>query len=374
MDRRYFFRTSAAGAAGLNFLLTSGWSATLAEPDLDRLVPDWLQTTQTPAASVAVIRGGRLHYNKAFGAKSTTSSKVVDVDTVFEAASVSKTVFAYAVMKLAEDNVISLDTPLSSYYAKPFEGGDERLKTISARQVLSHQSGLAEWRNGDQGIYFQNDAGHFNYSGEGYYLLQTVVTHLKGKFYSAPCGQYEGGVKVCATDVSEYLLRQVLVPMKMDRSSYLWNDTQKQNAATPHDVSGKPIDKAPQTSSDMARYASAGGLLTNAKEYSRFLISLLEEHNNDPFLLNASSVSKMFTPQVKVPAGLNIDGCTHWALGWGVIERPAGRVMVHSGGQSGFRSLAMLSPHDGNGFAIFTNGDNGGRVVFRMAQALGYLS
>lgn len=374
MDRRHFIKVSAAASLGLNLTITDGWAATSIEPDLDRLVPDWLQTTKTPGASVAVIREGKVHYNKAFGVKSTASSKAVDVDTVFEAASVSKTVFAYAVMKLVEQNVISLDAPLSSYYAEPFEGGDARLKEITARQVLSHQSGLAEWRNGDQGIYFQNYAGQFNYSGEGYYLLQTVITHLRGKFYKNPCGQYEGGVEVCATDISEYLQRQVLAPMKMNGSSYLWSDGLKQNAATPHDVNGRPIDKASQTSADMARYASAGGLLTNAKEYARFLIALLEDHNNDPLLLSASSVSKMFSPQVKLPAGLNIDGCTHWALGWGVIERPMSNLMVHSGGQSGFRSLAMLSPQEGNGFAIFTNGDNGGRVVFNLGQALGYLS
>jgi CubicO group peptidase (beta-lactamase class C family) len=50
----------------------------------------------------------------------------VDVDTVFEAASVSKTVFAYAVLKLTERGGIGLDTPLTKYAAEPFLDGDTR--------------------------------------------------------------------------------------------------------------------------------------------------------------------------------------------------------------------------------------------------------
>ena len=72
----------------------------------------------------------------------------------------------------------------------------------------------------------------------------------------------------------------------------------------------------------------------------------------------------MFTPQVKLPADQKIDGASSWALGWAVQERSEGNVILHSGGQTGYRSLAMLSPQRKSGFVMLTNSDNGGRILY----------
>jgi len=58
----------------------------------------------------------------------------------FETASLTKAVFAYAVMKLVDAGGLSLDTPLSDYLPEPVS--DERMKRITARMVLSHTTGF----------------------------------------------------------------------------------------------------------------------------------------------------------------------------------------------------------------------------------------
>lgn len=123
----------------------------------------------------------------------------------------------------------------------------------------------------------------------------------------------------------------------------------------------------------MARYAAAGGLLTTAKDYSKFLISLFAGTDTDPFRLNAASLSEMFRPQVKLPSDQLIDECTSWGLGWGIQERRTGNLIVHSGGQAGFRSLTMASLEKKSGFVALTNGDNGGKMVYHLQEALSYL-
>jgi len=66
---------------------------------------------------------------------------------MFEAASMSKPLFAYAVMKLCEKGVMNLDTPLTKYTPERFLKGDPRLDFITARHVLSHTSGFQNWRS-----------------------------------------------------------------------------------------------------------------------------------------------------------------------------------------------------------------------------------
>ena len=65
-----------------------------------------------PAASIAIVRDGRLAWRRAFGVKDTGTNEPVDGDSVFAACSNTKPVFAYGVMKLVERG---LDMPLSRY-------------------------------------------------------------------------------------------------------------------------------------------------------------------------------------------------------------------------------------------------------------------
>jgi hypothetical protein len=79
----------------------------------------------------------------------------------------------------------------------------------------------------------------------------------------------------------------------------------------------------------------------------------------------------MLRPQVKLGEDQKIDGASSWALGWAIQEKKNGNVIVHSGGQDGFRSVAMASVERKSGLIILTNGDNGGKVIYN--ETLGEL-
>ena len=133
--------------------------------------------------------------------------------TVFAAASVSKTVFAYAVMQLCDRGVLALDTPLTRYTPHRILDADPRLDLITARHVLSHTSGLPNFRNGAAPLPIHFTPGErFQYSGEGYWYLQSVVTHLTGRIDPEQCAYYEAGMRQCATDIDSYLRTNVLTP------------------------------------------------------------------------------------------------------------------------------------------------------------------
>lgn len=371
MNRRYFLRSTSQIALAAPISLVPGVLKAQQKEDLsllddvEKLVPNLMKEFNVPGLSGAIIKGGKTIWNRAFGVKSTESKEPVDLETGFEAASVSKTIFAYAVMKICEKGTLSLDDPLAAYLPKPFLEGDPRINLITARLVLSHQSGFQNWRTPEEPlkIHFTPGTG-FMYSGEGYNYLQSVVTQLTGKADPNECGSYEAGVKVCATDIGDYMIKNVLRPHGMTSSGYVWNEALGRNEASPHNVEGKPHVKTHFTPTDMARYASAGGLTTTARDFSKFLVGLFTPHDNDPYRLNKRSLDEMFRPQVKLPEDQKIDGATSWALGWAVRESDNGNIVLHSGGQSGFRSLMMVSIPKKSGFIMLTNSDNGGYVLY----------
>ncbi len=344
--------------------LKSGTSPGNLIADLERLIPKLMEEAVVPGLSIAIIKDAKLLWRRGFGVKDSASKVPVDNDTVFEAASVSKTVFAYAVMKLCEKGVIGLDTPLTKYTPTPFLDGDRRLELITARHVLSHTSGFQDWRSGENPLKIHSTPGEkFSYSGEGYYYLQSVVTHLTGRVSQKACAKYEADLEVCATDIDAYMKANLLVPFGMASSGYVWTDSLGKHAAVPHDSWGKLSAKKKPTATDAARYASAGGLHTTPTDYAKFLIEIVEPKGSDAFRLNKKSLQEMVRPQVKLDEQQKIDGARSWALGWAIQERETGNVIVHSGGQDGFRSLAMASVERKSGFIILTNGDNGGKVI-----------
>ena len=368
MHRRSFLRSTGQAALIASFGLTPDLvkanqnDNALLLADIEKLIPRLMQEFNVPGLSAAIVRDGKLIWNKAFGVKNNVTKEPVDTETGFEAASVSKTVFAYAVMKLCEKGVLTLDEPLSRYLSKPFLEDDPRLNLITARHVLSHQSGFQDFRTSSMPLKINFTPGtDFMYSGEGYYYLQSVVTQLTGNINPNVCGSYEADLKVCATDIGEYMTRNVLIPHSMMSSGYVWNDALGKNEATPHNLKGEPQKKAHFTAIDMARYASAGGLTTTAEDFSKFITGLFSPKENHPYQLNKTSLDEMFRPQVALREDQKIDGANAWALGWAVREKE--NIVLHSGGQSGFRSLMMVSIKRKSGFVILTNSDSGGYLL-----------
>ena len=229
--------------------------------DLEKQIPELMERAVVPGFSIAIIQDAKLLWRRGFGVKNSASKEPVDNDTVFEAASTSKPVFAYAVMKLCEKGVMDLDTPLTRYTSEPFLKGDPRLDLVTARDVLSHTSGFPNWRSAE-GLRLDFTPGErWSYSGEGYSYLQSVVTHLTGHVNPKDCARFEAGVEFCATDIDAYMKGNLLVPLAMASSGYLWNDRIENHMARGHDEKGRPSEtNRKPTGPSVARYGMAGGL------------------------------------------------------------------------------------------------------------------
>jgi len=371
MRRRDFLVESSRVALGLSVLplvacsrgnqptdrLQDGipWKPLVA--DLEKQIAQMMTEAMVPGLSIAIINDGKLLWRRGFGVRNSATNEPVDNDTVFEAASTSKPVFAYAVMKLCEKGVMNLDTPLTHYTSERFLQGDPRLDLITARHVLTHTTGFPNWRSKEDPLQIAFTPGsQWAYSGEGISYLQSVVTHLMGgKVNPKECGKFEADVEVCGQEpsIDVFMQANLLVPFGMTSSGYFWSDAMEAHVARGHDEKGKPIGERKPSGATVARYGMAGGLFTTPTDYAKLLIEIVAPKPTDAFRLNQASRAEMLRPQVQR------NPQSSWALGWQVHHTANGDFLRHGGNNPGSRAFVAASVERKTGYVIMTNGDNG---------------
>ncbi len=336
----------------------------------EQRVPELMEASKVPGVSMAIIVDGKLGWHRGFGVKDTLSAEPVDSETIFEAASMSKPVFAYVVMKLVEKGVLELDAPLTKYMPKRFVVGDPRLDLISARHVLSHSTGFPPWRSSQHPLKIDFTPGEkYGYSGEGYFYLQSVITHLTGREDRKICrGGYEADLVVCATDIADYMEANLLRPFRMHSSSYLPIKAFEKRMARPHDMEGKPMVPGEPHPTNPARYAAAGGLLTTPTDYAKFVMEVIDAKPGDAYRLTKRSRDEMIRPRIAVAS--TKEYTASWALGWRVARTNAGEWIGHGGDNPGFHCLAEASVVRKSGFVIMTNGDGGAGFLTKFAPGV----
>jgi CubicO group peptidase (beta-lactamase class C family) len=335
--------------------------------DLQKHILALLEELKVPGLSIAIFHDAKLSWRRAFGFKNSVSKEPVDHTTVFEIGSPSKPVFAYAVMKLCENGVMDLDTPLTKYTSERFLDGDSRLDLITARHVLSHTSGFQNWRSTSDPLRIHFTPGErYFYSGEGYSYLQSVVTHLTGHVNRNDCERFEDDLEVCATDFEAYMKANVLEPFEMSSSAYTLDERLASRSARPHDDQGRPFERK-STAPSVARYGAAGGLYSTPTDYAKFLIKVIDPKPADRFRLTRDSIEEMLRPQVKV------DDSKSRGLDWTITQTKEGTVISRDGSNPGFHCFSKASLKDKSGYVVMTNGDNGWKFFLEELLAGGIM-
>lgn len=291
---------------------------------------EMMKEAHIPGLSLAYFEGDKLIVSRGYGYKSVESQEPVDEETVFAAASLSKPILAYIVMKLSAQQILDLDTPLHTYFKYKSLKHGKRYHQVTARMVLTHSSGLPNWRR--IRLKFRHAPGtQFSYSGEGFVWLQKTVEHLTQQSLSALAQE------------------MVFTPLGMHRTSYVWNNNLAENYALPHTSQLEVRNKTkPQ------RPNAAHSLQTTAHDYARFLIAL-----NQPDSSEASLVRLMLSPQiVAVKKGKTREG-VNWGLGVGLHETTEGLEFWHWGDNGTFKAYCTASPSRQRGIVYFANSSRG---------------
>lgn len=307
---------------------------------LETRIPELLSLGDVPGLSVALIKDSKAVWSRGFGVKSAKTKEPVDDDTMFEAASLSKPVFAYAVLKMVEKGQLDLDAPLSKYLPAYIEN-DARLNLITARRVLSHTTGFPNWRPMGKPLIIHFTPGEkFSYSGEGFVYLQKVVERLTGE------------------PLNEVMRKSVFEPLGMNNSTYVWQDRFDAQMSNGHNEIKAPVNK-----NKNAQANAAASMRTTAIDYARFVIAVMNGEG-----LKEETIRQVLTPQIKVDAGCT--NCTDlkpttpsdslsWGLGWGLQSTPRGDAFWHWGDNGNFKCFIMAFRGQKMGIVVFANSANG---------------
>ncbi len=317
-------------AAAVELTLGSGRLAAQANGEAEQQVRSLMAKAEIPGLSIATVESGKLAWHEAFGVKHAGTGEPVTETTVFEAASLSKPVFAYAVLRLVDRGEWDLDEPLWSTLQYDRVAHDERAQLITTRMVLSHMTGLPNW--GGTPLELVRDPGtQWGYSGEGFGFLAQAIEQQTG------------------LGANELVRREVFEPLSMSQSSYVWIEAYDEQAATGHGLIGTPLPKG------RPRQAHAAATLhTTAVDYARFLVAMMTGEGLEPATYEA-----MLTPQSQVSNRDSLVPHVYWGLGCGLQETERGMALWHWGDNMDFRAYVIGYPAEDAGLVYFTNSENG---------------
>jgi CubicO group peptidase (beta-lactamase class C family) len=310
---------------------------------IDSLAAAFLESTHTPAISVAVLRGSDTLVMKGYGAASLEPHRDATPSTVYEIGSITKQFTSAAIMRLIERGKLSLDDPMSKYLPDvPLHG-----HVVTVRQLLNHTSGIHDYTSSPEWAktwtqmltprqvvaFVDKDTFDFapgtkwRYDNTGYVLLGMIIEKVTGEPYAS------------------YVQHDLFTPLGLKQTSYCPNrPTDPSFAAGYTSRSGtvKPADFL-----DMSHPLAAGALCSTVRDLVKWQRALVAGR-----VVNAKSFALMTTADT-----LN-DG-KRLSYGFGLVPGQMGthRSVGHGGGIPGFTTASIFFPDDSVNVAVFSNSD-----------------
>ncbi len=298
-------------------------------------------------AGVGVIRNGELVWSHYAGEE--TPGVPASASTRFNVASLTKTVVAETVLRLASSGQMDLDEPLSTYWVDPDIAHDPRHHALTARQVLNHTSGFPNWRffRADRKLVFEHAPGtRYGYSGEGFeYLARAMASKLKTPF-------------------PNIVRNTVFAPIGMHDSAIAVDHSRLQHVARSEDSAGKAYAvycRPEGWCRPDGSYSAADDLLTTVPDYARFLADVHRGSGYSTAI--ASERDHIYTDRGDERmidcgnAGLQIP-CPRkqgYGLGFEIADFGNHQVMGHTGSDWAEQSAAYLYRPSGDGVIVFLN-------------------
>jgi CubicO group peptidase (beta-lactamase class C family) len=323
--------------------------------ELDQKVPGMLKQFDVPSIAVAYIRDGKIDWTAIYGEQSP--GVPANARTLYNVASLTKPISAEVILRLASKGLISLDEPISAYWIDPDVKDNPWNNLLTPRLCLSHQTGFTNWRYQTNNVLtFQWQPGtRFGYSGEGYSYVARFAEKKTGQPFEALAQTY------------------VFDPIGMKDTSYIARDWYQGRLALGHTSKGEVDSKAPSS------FNAADLLRTTVHDYAIFVVSVMHDQGltkpiaAQRLILTRDQVTpkekEMFCPLTK-SASANCELTAGMGLGWQVLDIDGQKIIDHSGSDPGAHSLAFFLPESQRGVVIFTNGENGEKVIHDVVAIL----
>ena len=327
-------------------------------PNTDEYINDALVRWNIPGLALAVVKDGKIVYEKGYGVREVGKPEKVDENTLFAVASNSKAFTATSLAWLASQGKLSLDDKVRKYIPN-FTLYDSVLSgEVTVRDLLCHRMGFRTWE------------GDFSLWGSKYptdELIYRTRFIKPTRIFRAQYG-YNNRAFVTAGEIlhtltgmtwSEFVKDSILIPLKMTRTTTSVTDlADMDDVATPHTVIDGTVTAIPYRNLD--NIAACAGLNSSVHDFAQWIMLHLDTAET---LLPYKVLLATETPNELIPAppfGNKTFPSTHfvgYGLGWFLRDYKGKMVVYHSGGADGMFSLSGFVPEEHLGFVILTNSD-----------------
>ena len=296
----------------------------------DEITNNWLEKKKIPTLGIGFIDNGQIVQTSVFG--KLINDSLAPLNTVWNVASLTKPITAIVTLKLVNEDLWNLDEPICNFYTDPDVASDPEAKLLTTRMILSHQSGLPNWRgnNADGRLHFEFQPGtKYQYSGEGYEYLRKA---LEAKFHKS---------------LEQLAKELIFAPLEMNDTQFIWS----KSFDNKYFASWYSSDGTVYETEKYFEANAADNLLTTVEDYTKFLLFVLQGAN-----LSENLQKDMIGEQVRVGT------FKHFGLGWWIdeeINEQNDFAIVHGGDDIGVHCIAFILPNSQKGLLILTNSDNG---------------
>ena len=337
----------------------------LSAEKIDARVDELMNAAEVVGLGLALISEGEIAYLKTFGMAKLETAMPLETDTVMYGASFTKSAFAYMVMTLVDEGVVNLDQPISHYLPQPLDqypnyldlSGDPRWRTWTMRILLSHQSGLWNWRwfHPDEKLELLFEPGtRYAYSGEGIQVAQLVLEEGLG------------------LDVNALMQQRVFDRFGMHRTSMTWREDFKPNFARSHDKDGNNLGH-----NLWDELGAAGSMDTTPADFARFVAGVSRGEG-----LSEPAMNEMLSPQVQItskhqfPTQIWEDTDRDeaiklaYGLGWGLFESRFGPAFFKEGHDEGTNNYVLCLRKAQRCIMLMSNSANGESIFLYLVDSL----
>lgn len=303
-------------------------------------------------AGFGVIRDGELVWELYVGEQSP--GVPAGPDTRFNVASITKTVTAETVLRLADQGRLSLDEPMAAHWLDPDIANDPRRLALTPRTALNHSTGFPNWRFFLPGgrLAFQSAPGErYSYSGEGMEYLARFTERKLGRPFP------------------ELVQEVVLGPVEMTHTSLV---ARRGEAAA---SIARPVDEENRFPGYYCRpagqgggcrpegsYAAADDMVTTVRDYALFLRAVAAaEGYSAGMAADRDRVQTDKGDQAIVDCAAPSAPCPDqqgYGLGFNVLRFGDAVVLEHGGADWSEVSLAHIGRPSRSGVIIFLNAPN----------------
>ncbi|QZO11620.1 serine hydrolase domain-containing protein [Pseudoalteromonas piscicida] len=316
-----------------------------------------LKEKSVPGAALSVVHVEHGSYAEGFGKTKSRQGSVVNEQTRFRLASVSKTFAGSLTAKLASEGYFNIDDRVGSYLPQVAKGDYSQLKLY---HLLSHSSGLVP------NAYDNLIESRMDYPQIVERLLQVKALCQPGECYGYQNVMFSliGDVIEQATNISykTWMEEFVFAPLNMYDAGLGYEQmTKNDNFAWPH-VRGRKRWHTAKLKPHYYKVLPAAGVNASAADMAQWLKAQLGMY---PSVLSPDALSKQSVPYTLTKRELrrrvwrgHVEEA-YYGLGWRIYRYDGKLLYYHSGWVQGYRTDVVIIPELGIGFSLLLNAESG---------------